>query len=434
VPVRGRAGTATQIDGVVRSARLVEGTVRLVVQSGPQGLDLRYPEDGSEEAAALAAEHNRGAVAAAPLSAWLPSYRVGDGPARQLVDCGDLARPPWEDGLSMLSVVSFPVDDPRPTSSAGVVARGDTVYASPTTLVVSTSRWRAGEVFLEGEPVTTELHAFDIADAGATRYLGSGSVPGHLLNSFSVSERDDRLRVATTTDPVWGPGGPERESESAVRVLERRGSAYAEVGAVGGLGLGERIFAVRFLGDVAAVVTFRQVDPLYLIDLADPTAPRVTGELKIPGFSSYLHPIGEDRLLGVGMDATDEGMTTGLQVSLFDISDLTDPRRVAQRTYPQTDSEVRHDHKAFLWWAPAGLAVVPVDSWTTGESAAVGIGVGPASLSERGRASHGSGRFDEQSRIRRAFVVGDAVYTVSERGIAAGRLADLGERSFTAFR
>ena len=121
-----------------------------------------------------------------------------------------------------------------------------------------------------------------------------------------------------------------------------------------GLGKGERIFAVRFLGDVGYVVTFRQTDPLYTLDLARPEAPRVVGELKIRGYSAYLHPIGEGLLLGVGQDATAAGGRLGAQVSLFDVSNLARPVRLHQRLLGDGGtSEVEWDHHAFLWWAPA---------------------------------------------------------------------------------
>ena len=103
-----------------------------------------------------------------------------------------------------------------------------------------------------------------------------------------------------------------------------------QAGRIGGLGKGERVYSVRFVGDTGYVVTFRQIDPLYTLDLADPERPRVLGELKIPGYSAYLHPIGEGLLLGVGQDATEEGRPTGTQISIFDVSDLRRPTRVHQ--------------------------------------------------------------------------------------------------------
>ena len=159
-------------------------------------------------------------------------------------------------------------------------------------------------------------------------------MPGSLLNQFSLSEHEGILRAATTVG--FGP-----DAESRVTTLERRDGRLVKRGDVGGLGRGERIYAVRFIGDVGYVVTFRQVDPLYTIDLADPDRPRVLGELKIPGYSAYLHPVGDDLLLGVGQDATDQGRLQGLQISLFDVSDLARPARLQQLRLGERWSSVR---------------------------------------------------------------------------------------------
>src|SRR5690606_23792016 len=149
-------------------------------------------------------------------------------------------------------------------------------------------------------------------------------------------------------------------SESSVTTLRLEDDALVEVGRVDGLGPTETIHAVRFIGDVGYVVTFRQTDPLYTVDLRDPSAPAVVGELKIPCFSAYLLPVGEGRLIGVGQHADDEGVTEGAQVSLFDVSDPADPRRTDTVTVPRSESPVQWDHRAFLHWPATGLTVVPV--------------------------------------------------------------------------
>src|SRR5262249_27258747 len=128
-----------------------------------------------------------------------------------------------------------------------------------------------------------------------------------------------------------------------------------EVGHVGGLGKGERIYGVRFVGPAGYVVTFRQTDPLYVVDLRDPATPRVAGELKINGYSAYLHPAGNGRLIGVGRSADDKGRATGMQVSLFDVADPTRPARIAQYVLPGGYTEAEYDPHAFLYWQPTGL-------------------------------------------------------------------------------
>ena len=151
-------------------------------------------------------------------------------------------------------------------------------------------------------------------------------------------------------------------------VLDEDGRALRQVGQVGGLGRGEQIFAVRFLGELGYVVTFEQIDPLYVIDLSDPQNPKSVGELKIPGFSSYLHPVDAEHLLGVGMDGTDDGFTTGAAISLFDVSDPSNPTRTAKLKLDQVNSQegssyspVADDAKAFTFWNDT--AIVPVSWW-----------------------------------------------------------------------
>jgi uncharacterized secreted protein with C-terminal beta-propeller domain len=184
-----------------------------------------------------------------------------------------------------------------------------------------------------------------------------------VLNQFSFSEFDGALRVASTRFDA-GFGGTQ---VSGVQVLMLDSSDRRKlkvVGQVWGLGTNERIYSVRFMGPVGYVVTFRQVDPLYVLDLSDRLRPRVTGELKIPGYSAYLHPIGDGLLLGVGQDATDQGRRTGAQVSLFDVRDVTAPKRLATASIGD-QSAAEYDHKAFLWWPNSRDVFLPSASYNT---------------------------------------------------------------------
>ena len=193
---------------------------------------------------------------------------------------------------------------------------------------------------------------------------------------------------------------------------------------------------MRFIGDRGYVVTFRQVDPLYVVDLGDPARPAVRGELKIPGFSSYLHPVGDDLLVGIGQSATAQGRTTGTQVSLFDVSDPRAPRRVAQREHDSDWSEAESDHHAVLWWPARHLLVVPVERWSgVGPAAlgAVGLDVAPATgITPIARIRH-PGDEDSYRPVRRSLVAGDALVTVSDGGILVSDLASLAPRGWLAF-
>jgi uncharacterized secreted protein with C-terminal beta-propeller domain len=219
-----------------------------------------------------------------------------------------------------------------------------------------------------------------------------------------MSERDGLLRVATTG--VGAQGG----QESGVTVLAERGDRLEPVGSVGGLGAGEQIRAVRWFDDLAVVVTFRQTDPLYTVDLSDPQAPRVLGELKIPGYSAYLHPLGDGLLLGVGQDATDTGGVLGTQVSTFDLGDLSSPQRLATLGWRQAWSDVESESRAFTYLPDRRLALLPI-SGTRG-SGVVAVAVGAdGSLAEAGDwTPDGFGAYV----LRAVPVAGDAVVALAE--------------------
>ncbi len=413
----------TRVEGSYRSARMIDGTVRLVLVSQPPGLVFTHPEDGSLSAEAEALEANRQVVADSTIDDWLPHRQPMDGSGtggtpELLLDCTAIGRPGDFSGFSTVSVVTLDDDgDAAPTSAAGVLADAGTVYASTDRLIVATSPWWM--MWADGadeDGPHTDLHSFDISDAGATTYVASGRVDGWLLNQFSLDSADGITRVATTRTP---PSAAEPSSSSLV-VLTEDGDELVETGRVDGLGATEQIYAVRYLGpELAAVVTFRQTDPLYLIDTSDPSAPRVTGELKIPGYSAYLHPLGEGRLLGIGQDATDEGQTTGLQASLFDIADTSSPQRIGQVTWEHTSSTAEWDHRAFLLWEdrvylPAETYDWESDTDGTGKPqiGLVTVDLSDGTLTEGPRIDTAGANDAWAGNVIRVLVIGDDLWAV----------------------
>lgn len=436
-----------RIEGWTVSARRVGASVRVVVSSDPAGLDVYYPATEADGPEALA--RNRASLAASTVENWIPLYELQDasgttsGPA---VDCDDVKRPRAFSGLGMLSVLTIDLDRGlEPVDVDAVTTDGEVVYASTRSLYVATTRWLDPTTTTEPDDVPgglkTVVHAFDVSDPEETTYRASGAVRGFLTSQWSMSEHDGYLRVASTDAPWWWGWAPELETQSYVTVLAGRDGVLERVGRVGGIGEGEWIEAVRFVGDTGYVVTFRQTDPLYTIDLSDPTAPRVVGELELLGYSAYLHPIGDGLLLGVGQDADGEGVILGTQVSVFDVSDPARPALLDRLTLGSTWSEVEWDHHAFLFWPRTGLAVLPVLAWWYDEdgddhgfSGAVGVHADASGVERVGTIVHPPARRDPwQGAIRRSLVIGDTLYTVSEHGLAASELDTLERRSWTPF-
>ena len=390
----GIANTLT-VEGRYVSARVVNGAARVVLTSGPEQLPFVYPQNSAGEERAT--EFNRQVIAESVVADWLPSYvhETADGTLTDglLVDCDGVSHPTEFAGFSTLSVVTVDLSAPMVApDTTSVLADGQTIYAGGEHLYVATTSY-VDQVDDEStweemdRNFATSIHQFRVSDPAATVYVGSGSVPGHVLNQFSMSEHAGHLRVATT---LGGPWGFRDESESVVTVLAAdTGEDLVQVGQVGDMGKGERIYAVRFVGDVGYVVTFRQTDPFYTIDLSDPANPVVRGELKITGYSGYLHPIDENLVLGIGQEATETGRTMGTKVTLFDVSDLDNP--TALDTWAPGgggSSSAEWDHRAFLWWAPLDLAVLPFQDWNSGEAAAVALRIADGTITEVGRIDH----------------------------------------------
>lgn len=254
-------------------------------------------------------------------------------------------------GQSTLSVALIDVGDNQadPVAATSIVGWGGEVYASTDALYLSQPTWT-------NEQQQSELFKFTLG-ADAVPLAASGIVTGNVSSQFAMDQFGDYFRVATTSG--WGG-----DAASSVFVLQQAGDKLEKVGSVSGIAPGEQIFAARFAGERGYVVTFLQTDPLFTLDLSDPTNPKVAGELVIPGFSRYLHPIDATHLIGIGRGAP-RGMGNGaVQLSLFDVSDIADPQRVAVYSVGGanrwTDSPAEHDHHAFHYFPETGVLAFPV--------------------------------------------------------------------------
>lgn len=366
-----RRGRSLHVEGRYVSSRSIDGTARVVLVSFPSELGFVYPRNRAGEPIAQYA--NRKVVSQSALEDWLPDYRVvsSEGTVTeegQILACDRVYVPSQFSGFGSLAVLTFDLNESLTLGDGtATFAAGETIYASHQNLYVATNTWLPQPFFDDDDWLRdidnryrTSIHKFSLTPDGPAVYEASGSVKGHLLNQFSLHEHDGHLFVAVTNGSPWSAN---RQSESLIFALTQKDEALAVVGSVGDMGRGERIYSVRYIGDRAYVVTFRQVDPLYVVDLSDPTQPAVLGELKIPGYSAYLHPVGDGLLVGIGRDADEDGRIVGFKASLFDVSDPADPREIDTWTLADAQSGVEWDHRAFLWWAPENLMIVPVWSW-----------------------------------------------------------------------
>jgi hypothetical protein len=302
----------------------------------------------------------------------LPHYSAEDG-TEQEVEAGllslpgDIYKPISKDYWNLITVSVFDMagSDAGPSSSTSVPTNGaTTIYASALNLYLTNPNWGSGW----GGDEATSILKFALGDVGqAVDLVAVGKVPGRALNSFSLDEYatqqgQEYLRIATTRG--WGP-----DSDNRVFVLAQDADEMVTVGQTERLAPGEQIFSVRYLDTTAYVVTFRQVDPLFAIDLTDPAAPVVKGELKIPGFSNYLQSVGDDFLIGLGRDADPvTGRVEGLQLSLFDVSDLAAPELAARFEFDLPGwawTEAIDDHHAISYFPEYQVLTVPVsnDGW-----------------------------------------------------------------------
>ena len=339
----------------------------------------------------------RTSLAAVTIEQLLPSWVDTDGTRRQLVACEDVYHSDVSVRPALMSIVSVELDGSQ-VQAVGLTNYGWLSYASPERLYVvqnGSDWWWQG-----ANSTQSVVYGFTVG-ADAPAYMGYGVMDGYVYSSFALSDYDGHLRVAHTL-PAWlsaegegddvvaisdnavstdseavaslppsadaAPEGTNRLTVFTLPVAGDAATAFPVAGTVPSFADGEQIYAVRYLGDKAYVVTFRTVDPLFAFDLSDPRQPRITGELEIPGFSTYIHPIDATTLLTIGYGGTDEGMITELELKLFDVSDPAKP--VQLQTFPLATtgsyaySEASYDHHAFTYYAPRQLFVLPVVTWS----------------------------------------------------------------------
>ena len=353
---------------------------------------------------------------------------------------------------------------------------GESIYASAENLYVAVTRYNntrvPGPIINDSAaPKKIEIKVSDretviyrfALNNGKLDYTGKGSVPGSILNQFSMDEDKGYFRIATTKGNLFGEG--ENISKNNMYVLD---SDMNACGSLEDIAPGERIYSVRFMGDRAYMVTFKKVDPLFVIDLKDPQNPAILGALKIPGYSDYLHPYDENHIIGFGKDTIElsnegtwkrEGTTAyyqGMKIALFDVSDVSNPKEKFKEIIGDrgTDSELLNNHKALLFSREKELMAFPVTVMEIenggnvednrpvyGSFSFQGAYVYNVDLEEgfklRARISHiseeeykkaGDRWYRGNMNVERIIYIGDDLYTISKGMIKANSMTDMKEK------
>jgi len=454
------------LSGSLLAARRIGDAVHTVVVDAPIAIDGLewYPADyrcdssldpATQKAQTIAAYEalraaNIAKINAADVRSKLPSIQDGTAAAPQ---CTGYFRPSLADGRSFTTLVSFDVAGGAPTS-ATVVSDPGVVYASETALYMSVPHDKNPDGVwydsMADEEQASTVHRFRIGEAPSlTGYQTSGIVKGRVLNQFSLDEWQDHLRVATTSGHT-----PDPKVHSTMSVLERQGNALVLTGKVDNIAPTEDIRSVRFDGSRGFVVTFKKTDPLYAFDLGNPYKPSIAGELKIPGFSTYMHMMDAQHLLTIGYDADDQGSFAwfaGVRLQIFDVSDMKNPQ-LAHSTVIGTrgsSSEALTDHLAFTYFAQKNLLALPMTICEGGSGGSYGTTMTFAGLMVydttvangfqlKGKVSHPqttSGGYDDSactnwwtqasSEVKRSVFMDDFVYSISDKRVKVNALSNL---------
>ena len=495
------------IEGNYHTARMVDGTVRSVTHLWTYFDEIRtwvnlpddyWSEDDLDkrmdiwnESVDQTVSHNEGVISELTLDDFVPHiYEMRDGEIfthpLTYEKCTEFSASADSAGRGFTTIMTIRMlDDEASLEVDHITSSWAHVYSSKDTLVLAEPAndmwwfWRNSDW-----EDATNIHSFDISDSNHTTYVASGRVEGTVNDQFSISEHNGDIRVASTSDnwgmwwrlaefddngdPVWS--GPTNQ----ISILTDDGEGYLDqIGYIGGIAEGETIWSARFVGDRGYLVTFMNIDPLWVLDLSDPYEPVILGELHVPGVSTYIHPIDEDNLLTIGIAGGQDGLGldwSTTQVSLFDVSNTSSP--TLADTIPLTPaytdencmdimtcgwswsySEATYEHKAFNYWALESLLAVPLSthryvydqievegrvySYSGYQYVSmlkmIEVDTENGTLSNHGDVEH-SGFYNEEglsswwsgsTSIRRSIFMGDYVYSFSGGGATVHRTADL---------
>lgn len=442
------------LPGSYQSARRIGNRVRLVMSDtfpDPDGIrywpDLRPGATTDERNKAFDALEaaNEALIRSRSLDDWLRKGEVrGPGGATTPIgyDCTEfaLSSAPTRPGLLTVATVDLTTDTLK--SRTSVLAEPGTIYASKDTLYVATSHWWWWPE--PGQADASYIHAFDLRDPDRAPYLGSGAVDGTVRDQYGMDEFNGALRVATHLSTRVADGTPwgTLKASNRISVLKLDGGALKLAGKTDDYGANEQTFGTRFLGTRGFVITARQIDPLFTFDLTDPARPTKVGELEMPGFISYLHPIDDTHLLGVGREPGAGGMMQ-LKIALLDVTSLAAPKAQAVQLVGQgwSYSDALWDPKAFTWLPAQKMLAIPFVDYGSATfvsdlrlfrvDPASGIqALGGLSMSDVYQTWAGQGwSWSWSPWIRRGILAdapaGQYVYAISDAGVRSAKVASL---------
>lgn len=333
--------------------------------------------------------------------------------------------PEFED-TNYLNIVAFNITNNQEANVESYLGAGEEIYASKENLYVTKTKYDYERK--NKTSITTEIYKFNLNNANCT-FAKAGDVPGSVLNQFSMDECNGYFRIATTDSTSWN-------SESNTNNLYVLNENLETIGKIEGLAKGERIYSVRFMGNRAYMVTFVETDPLFVIDLSNPTTPTVLGELKIPGYSKYLHPYDETHLIGIGEDTEvvnygygDRVVTNGMKMAMFDVTDPNNPQELYNVKIGEkgTYSELLYNHKALLFSKEKNIIAFPIsitenDYKVTFQGAIVyGISLekGFELKTKISNSATDYDRYYSRNRVERIIYIKDTLFTLSNGLIKA---------------
>ncbi|MCC7197126.1 beta-propeller domain-containing protein [Candidatus Peregrinibacteria bacterium] len=345
---------SVEFDGNYSTSRKVDGTLYMVMNKYPY-----YPVIYNE----TTGEYDR------DTTGFIPMMKDSKNTTEEIiVPCNKVMLLPKPQNFNFLITAAIPVnDETKDVSRAMILGDTQNVYASKESLYVAATDWGNGYYQPYGS-FGTQVYRFALGD-GTIEYASKGKVPGNIINQFSMDESNKTFRIATTKNEY----DPDDEMSNGVYVFDQ---SMKQLGKIEGIAPGEKIYSTRFMGNRLYMVTFKTVDPLFVIDLSNSASPKILGKLKVPGYSTYLHPYDETHLIGFGNDV-DESIDAdkvhsedaiyytavlGMKIAMFDVTDVNHPKEMFKEVIGDrgTTSDVLYNHKALLFDKEKGLMAFPL--------------------------------------------------------------------------